>query len=148
MTFAHTLETRAPKKIWQRWTEVETWHEWDTEIKQASLQDNFKLGARGSLVPKTGPRSSFTVTELTPQKRYTFVTNLPLCKLHVKRYLSEDGGTFTHEVRFTGLLAPLFGRLLGERFQKVLPEVMENLRERAEPKSIMSAARSGGDSYE
>lgn len=132
MTFSHTLKTNAPEEVWWRWTEVETWHEWDTEVASAALEGDFNLGAKGNLKPKTGPGSSFTITELTPQQSYTFTTQLPLAKLHVKRSFSADRTAFTHEVSFTGLLAPLFGRLLGKRFQAVLPQVMMNLRELTE----------------
>ncbi len=132
MTFSHTLETNAPEEVWRRWLEVETWHEWDTEIESATLNSEFKLGAKGTLTPRTGPKTSFTVTELIPEQDYTFTTNLPLAKLHVRRYFSKTRTAFTHEVSFTGTLAPLFGFLLGRRFQKVLPEVMVNLRELAE----------------
>ncbi len=132
MTFSHSLKTDAPEEVWRRWLKVETWHEWDTEVKEASLEGDFKLSAKGTLTPKTGFEASFTITEFTPQQSYTFTTALPLAKLHVRRYFSENRTTFTHEVSFTGLLAPLFGRLLGQRFQKVLPEVMANLRELAE----------------
>ena len=123
MTFSHTLETNVPEEVWRRWAEVETWHEWDTEVKEASLKGNFELSAKGTLTLKTGPETSFTITEFIPEQSYTFTTDLPLAKLHVKRYFSKNRTAFTHEVGFTGTLAPLFGFLLGRRFEEVLPEV-------------------------
>ena len=129
---SHSLKTDAPEEVWRRWTDVETWHEWDTEIENASLRGNFELGAKGTLKPKTGPETSFAVTEFTPGQSYAFTTNLPLSKLHVRRYFSENKTAFTHEISFTGILAPVFSFLLGRRFQKVLPKVMANLRELAQ----------------
>ena len=131
MTFLHTLETNAPEEVWRCWLDVETWHEWDTEVKQATLEGDFKLGAKGTLTPKTGPKTSFTITEFTPEQEYTFTTGLPLAKLHVRRYFSNSRTAFTHEVSFTGTLGALFGFLLGRRFREVLPEVMVNLRDLA-----------------
>ena len=128
MTFSHTLETNAPEEVWRRWIEVETWHEWDTEVEEVSLRGEFEPGAKGTLTPKTGPKTSFTITELTPEQSYTFTTDLPLAKLYVRRYFTSSRTAFTHEVSFAGTLAPLFGFLLGRRFQKVLPQVMVNLR--------------------
>ena len=148
MTFSHTLEISAPEEVWRRWTEVETWHEWDTEVKEASLEGNFELGVKGTLAPKTGPETSFTITEFTPEQSYTFTTNLPLAELHVKRYFSRNRAAFTREVSFTGTLAPLFSFLLGRRFKEVLPEVMTNLRELTESKRVASSARSGKGDYE
>ncbi|MEO0648502.1 MAG: hypothetical protein AAFZ17_20505 [Cyanobacteria bacterium J06650_10] len=39
---------------------------------------------------------------------------------------------FTHEVSFAGPLAFIFSRLLGERFQQVLPSVMQQLKSHIE----------------
>ena len=135
---SRSLKTDASEEVWRRRTEVETWHEWDTEVKEASLGSNFELSAKGALTPKTEPSTSFTITEFTPKQSYTFTTVLPLAKPHVKRYFSKNRTAFTHEVSFTGTLAPLFGFLLGRRFQKVLPEVMANLRELTESSSALT----------
>jgi hypothetical protein len=59
---------------------------------------------------------------------------LPFCKLNVYRYINSRSNdtSFTHEVSFQGLLAPVFGLLLGRQFQTVLPSVMENIKQIAE----------------
>lgn len=132
MTFSHTVETDAPEEVWQRWIDVGTWHEWDTEVKKASLEGDFELGAEGTLTPKTGPETSFVVTDFVPGQSNTFTMALPLCKLHIQHASSDDKKSSTHEVCFEGLLAPLFALLLGRRFRKVLPDVMANLRELTE----------------
>jgi hypothetical protein len=139
MKFSHTLATTAtPEKIWHLWTDVEHWHIWDTELQSASLSGDFALRAQGKLKPKTGPESGFVISQLEPQRSYTFTTQLPFCKLNVRRYLMTNGDsdnnrtTFTHEVSFDGISAVVFGYLLGRQFQTVLPTVMENLRRLAE----------------
>lgn len=138
MKFSNTLETSAtPEKIWEIWTDVNSWSVWDTELHDSYLESPFKLGATGKLVPKTGTTSKFTITQFTPGKSYTFTVQLPLCHLNVRRYLTIEEGNvyFTHEVSFKGLLAFLFGWLLGKKFKQVLPGVMENIREIAEAES-------------
>jgi hypothetical protein len=40
--------------------------------------------------------------------------------------------TATHRVIFTGLLAPLFGRLIGTGIQQTLPATMDGLKRAAE----------------
>ena len=124
MKFNHTLKTSAsPAQIWAIWTDVEHWSRWDTELKDSQLEGTFGLNAVGKLTPKTG-------------ESYTFTVQLPLCKLNVYRYLrsQSDGTYFTHEVSFQGLLAVVFGSLLGRQFQTVLPSVMENIKRIAETK--------------
>jgi Polyketide cyclase / dehydrase and lipid transport len=130
MKFSHTLKTvAAPERIWEIWTDVENWAQWDTELISADLDGAFVLGAIGRLKPKTGGATKFEISQFNPGNSYTFTIGLPLCSLRVHRYLSDrsDGTYFTHEVSFQGLLAWLFGLLLGRKFQAVLPKVMENV---------------------
>ncbi|WP_373541083.1 SRPBCC family protein [Chamaesiphon sp.] len=135
MKFSHTLQTSAsPEKIWAIWTDVAHWSEWDTELSAASLDGTFGLGAVGKLRPKSGPVSSFRISQFNVGKSYTFTTKLPLSQLNVYRHLhiGSDGTYFTHEVSFQGFLAFLFGVLLGRRFRTKLPGIMENIKRIAE----------------
>lgn len=135
MKFRHTLETSAsPEKIWAIWTDVEHWSIWDTELRDAHLNGPFELGAIGKLTPKRGRASTFRISQFNSGNSYTFTLRLPLCNLNVHRYLvSRVGRTyFTHEVSFRGLLAFIFGLLLGQQFKAVLPSVMDNVKSIAE----------------
>jgi hypothetical protein len=133
--FWHTIETSlSPSALWGIWTNVSEWHLWDKGLKSASLEGSFRKGATGSLVSLNGAVSRFTITEMSEGNSYTFATDLPLAKLHVKRYFQQNGGTlrFTHEVWFDGLLGRVFAMLLGKNFMKILPLVMEEVRKKAE----------------
>jgi hypothetical protein len=135
MKFSHTVRTSAsPEKVWAIWTDVEHWSKWDTELLDSWLESSFKLGAIGKLTPKKGRVSTFRISQLSPKTSYTFTVKLPLCRLNVYRYLQIQSGytEFTHEVSFQGLLAFVFGLLLGRKFQSVLPRVMENIKKVAE----------------
>jgi hypothetical protein len=135
MKFSHTLKTSAaPAKIWAIWTDVEDWAQWDTELVDARLEGSFALGSIGELTPKTGQVSRFEISQLSLGESYTIAVQLPLCKLNIHRYLrtQSDGTYFTHEVSFQGLLAVVFGALLGRKFQAVLPSVMANIKQIAE----------------
>jgi hypothetical protein len=135
MKFSHTLKTSAtPEKIWAIWTDVEHWAQWDTELANACLESTFALGSIGKLTPKTGQVSRFEISQLSLGESYTIAVQLPLCKLNIYRYLQSqsDGTYFTHEVSFQGLLAVVFGSLLGLKFQAVLPSVMANIKRIAE----------------
>jgi hypothetical protein len=133
--FSYTLKTiAAPEVIWQIWTDVDRWADWDTELKDACLKGDFALNAVGKLTPRKGRVSEFRVSQLNLGQSYTFTIALPLCKLNIHRYLSceSDGIYFTHEVTFSGILAFLFGLLLGRDFRAALPRVMENVKQIAE----------------
>jgi hypothetical protein len=135
MKFSHTVKTSAlPEKIWAIWIDVERWAEWDTELLDSCLRSSFELGAVGKLTPKKGRVSTFRISQFSQGTSYTFTIKLPLCRLNVYRYLQSqsDCTYFTHEVSFQGLLAFVFGLLLGRKFQAALPGVMENLKRIAE----------------
>jgi Polyketide cyclase / dehydrase and lipid transport len=129
--FWHTVETTAsPDKIWTVWTDVPNWKTWDTGLKDASMSVPFSLNAKGSILSLEDKKSKFKIVAFEQGKTYTFKTNLPLGSLYVKRTLEvKDGRTFfTHEVWFSGLTGGIFANMFGEKFKKMLPEVMENIK--------------------
>jgi len=138
MWFSHSMETTAPPgRVWEVWTDVERWPEWDTELREASLNgtaDGFDVGTEGHLEPRVGPTARFVVTDVDPVRSYTYEVALPLGTLLVRRSLhSHDGGTtFVHEVWFEGLLRGLYSRTLGRRYRRALPEAMTAVRDHAE----------------
>ncbi|MEM1320100.1 MAG: SRPBCC family protein [Bacteroidota bacterium] len=134
--FWHTVETSAsPATIWSIWTDVPNWQQWDSGLKAASLEGDFKLKARGTIVSLEGRKTKFKVVAFEPGRSYTFKTNLPLGGLYVKRSLEEkDGKTmFTHEVWFKGLTGGLFAKRFGPKFRELLPEAMAQIKSIAEP---------------
>jgi hypothetical protein len=134
--FSHTLRTRAaPHRIWALWTNPDTWSLWDGGLKSASLTGPFKEGSQGTIIALNGTKSPFTVGSCVELSSSTFVTNLPLAKLVIKRSLTklDDGGTeFTHDVSFTGVAYKFWGFALGRGFRKELPKTMAKLLQLAE----------------
>lgn len=115
--------------IWHVWTDVARWHTWDTGLKDASLDTEIGLGAKGKLTSLEGQRSKITFVEWEAESQYTFRTRLPLASLYVRRSLSRKAGDLwiCHEVWFKGPLAGLFARMFGPRFRELLPSVMEGV---------------------
>ncbi len=137
MKISHTVKTSAsPQRIWEIWTDVRNWSDWDTELTDSYLESPFMLEANGKLTPKKGGVTKFRISQLVPGKSYTFQCQLPLCSLNVSRTLDtqSDGTYFTHKVWFEGISAFIFSRILGKQFQAVLPNVMENIKRIAEAK--------------
>lgn len=133
--FSHTLETIAsPEAIWKTWIDVSNWATWDTGLKDASLSEPFGLGVKGKLRSLEGRVSKFKIVSYEEGQSYTFKTNLPLGALYVKRFLEKknDKTVFTHEVWFKGLTGGIFAKNFGPKFRKMLPEVMQKIKETAE----------------
>jgi hypothetical protein len=133
--FSHTDSTRVSSdKIWQVWTDVPNWKQWDQGLKEAVLDGNFIVGTKGKLIPNKGPKSKFIISELVPNKSYAFKTRIPLGWLVIKRTLEVKNGItyFTHDVEFTGLLKKVFGNVLGKEYRAMLPNVLSEIKRIAE----------------
>ncbi|WP_255518188.1 SRPBCC family protein [Fulvivirga sp. M361] len=133
--FWHTSETSAsPEKIWSIWTDVPHWKQWDSGLKDATLEGAFTINSKGVITSLEGRRSKFKIIAFEKGRSYTLKTKLPLGSLYVKRYLNSDKGktVFTHEVWFKGLTKGIFARAFGSKFRNMLPEVLDNIKRRAE----------------
>ena len=135
--FSFTISVNNTReKVWEVLTDVQGWHKWDTEIIEAKLEQDFVLGAKGTMIPKTGPKLKFYISEIEPNKSYTFNTIMPVGELVIKRTLNtvKNETEFTDDIQFTGFLKFFFGLMLGGQFRKVLPEVMQKFKKIAESK--------------
>ena len=133
--FWHSLETSAlPDVIWKIWTDVSNWKDWDTGLKDASIEGDFNLNSKGIITSLEGRKSKFKVVEYIEGQSYTYKTKLPLGSLYVRRYLTvKEGKTiFTHEVWFKGLTRGIFAKAFGEKFRTMLPDVLSQIKEIAE----------------
>lgn len=134
-SFQNRIETTAsPSDLWTVWTDVSSWKNWDTGLKDASLEGDFKVGARGKIISLGGRSARFQITEIDPNRSYTFKTKLPFCSMYIRRYSEKIEGNlfFTHQVWFKGLASGYFFKQLGPEFKRMLPQVMENVKNLAE----------------
>jgi hypothetical protein len=135
--FSFTIPVNAPiQNVWQTLIDVQNWHQWDTELLEANLEGDFVVHAKGTLIPKSGPKLKFYISEIVSMQSYTFNTIMPVGELVIKRSLKVENEVlyFTDDIAFTGFLKVIFGFMLGGQFRKVLPEVMNKFKEIAERK--------------
>ena len=133
--FWHTeTTTTSPEKVWRLWTDVSTWKNWDTGLKDAIMTSSFVLGSKGTIISQEGRKTKFKVIALEEGTSYTIKTNLPLGGLYIKRTLREEGDLtiFTHEVWFKGLTKGVFAKAFGPKFREILPGVLESIKDLAE----------------
>ena len=129
--FWYSIETTAsPEAIWSVWMDVSNWKDWDTGLKDASIEDEISLGAKGTIVSLEDRKSKFKVVEYIEGQSYTYKTKLPLGSLYVKRYLETNNGItqFTHEVWFKGVSSGIFAKAFGSKFRTMLPDVLSNIK--------------------
>ncbi len=100
------------ENIWETWSNVTNWPEWDADLEWSKLEGPFKQGASGTLKPKNWKALPFTLSEVFPGKSFKTLTKMPLgtvCEFdHVVEKLSADRIRITHTAMVRGALAPIF----------------------------------------
>lgn len=131
---AQQISKATPEAIFTLWSTVAHWPEWDEDIASAGLHGQFSLGSQGYVKPKGGPRATFTITEIMPNKSFTSVSHLPGARLLFSHALSreENHTLIRHTISISGRLAWLWSLLLGKSLRKGLQSAIDNLASLAE----------------
>ncbi len=138
----HTEETNAsPVQLWARYAEPARWPEWDHEAEQVTVRGPMAVGTRGRLKPVGGPAVPFVFTSVTPNVEFTDVSRLPMGRLTFAHSIAATatGSRFTHRVTITGLLAPLYRRVIDRGIAAGLPGAMQTLAGLAEGSQVPDA---------
>ena len=126
------MTTASPEEIWNVWTSVDKWSQWDSEIESASINGVFQEGQSGKLKPKGAPEAEFYLSDVRENTSFTTHVLLPLnTKLenwHIIVKKERGESEITHGVRMTGTLSWLFSALLGGKYRKELPLAMDAVR--------------------
>lgn len=109
-----------PSAVFEKYKDVETWKDWDCDVKESHLLGEFKEGSFGLLIPAKGPKAKIKLTEVTLNKSFTSQAKLPLCNMEFHHHIEDlgDSTRVTHSVSFSGLTSPIFGRIIGSQIKK------------------------------
>lgn len=123
-----------PTIVDQIWSEVDRWHLWDPDTKEARLNGPFVVGTKGRIVPSKGMGVPMVVTERTEGRSFTVDGYIPMFRMHFEHTLAQvsSGSEVVHRVWFTGGLAFLFGPGVAKQVREGLPRTMRSLKKYAE----------------
>lgn len=126
------------EQIWKLWSDVTNWHTWDEQVISSKIKGHFDIGQTGELNPKDGPKSNFTLVEVTPYKSFTSRSNLPFSTMDFIHEMKELDGvlTITHKLQISGIFTFLFSRLIGNKLARELPRAMHKLSQMAKNEKI------------
>ncbi|EBW2367047.1 hypothetical protein CBJ60_004486 [Salmonella enterica subsp. enterica serovar Ajiobo] len=136
-TYSEQVTTLAtPEQIWTMWQDASSWPCWDSELEWVRLEGEFVAGTIGIMKPANGPEVKFCLSDVVPLRSFSDVAQLPLTRLVFNHeYITPQEGDCTaqirHSVTMNGLLAPLFGRLIGRKIKAHLRQAMQELSLRA-----------------
>jgi uncharacterized protein YndB with AHSA1/START domain len=135
MQFEANTTINAPvSTVFALYANVADWPSWDPDLKESSLKGAFVSGAVGEVKPHSGPKSELKFVEVVQGKSVRMECKLPLGMMHFDYELQAQGnGTVaTHRTTFSGLLAPIWSRLIGSGMKKTLPAALAGLKRKAE----------------
>lgn len=135
MQFEASTTINAPMAaVFAIYANVAGWPSWDPDLKAASLNGAFASGSVGEVRPHSGPKSELKFVEVIAGKSVRMACKLPLGMMHFDYELQAQGNNTvaTHRTTFSGLLAPLWSRLIGSGMKKTLPAALAGLKRVAE----------------
>jgi hypothetical protein len=141
MQVEHRITVAAPAEtIFRIYEDVQNWHSWDPDTKQATLEGPFEVGSRGRLTPTKGNTVPMVLTQVVPGRCFTVESKIPLFRMVFEHELvGLPGGTeVVHRVTFSGLLAVVLGPVLSKQLNAGLPVTLSKLKSVAEARGAAS----------
>lgn len=120
--------------IFSIYKDVNSWAQWDPDIEAVGLDGEFIAGTHGWLKPVGAPKTATRMVSVIEPDSFTVESKLPFCTMTFEHELEAVGEStqVTHRVLFTGLLAPIFSRIIGSKIRKGFRGTMEGLKQHAE----------------
>ena len=138
MQVEHRITISAPaESIFRIYADVQNWHTWDPDTKQASLEGPFAVGSRGRLTPTNGKAVPMVLTQVEPGRCFTVESRIPLLRMLFEHELLPSSGAteVVHRVTFSGLLSVILGPMLSKQLNLGLPVTLSRLKALAESRS-------------
>ena len=123
-------------QVWALWSDPETWPVWSTELERVVLDGAFVEGTKGTMKPAARPELAFELIQVKPNQGFVGRVRLPLTTLdfahdYIPANDPGEAARITHAAEFRGVLAPLFGVLIGRDIKRHMRPAMQELAKRA-----------------
>lgn len=131
-----SLETSAPPdRVWQVWSDVNRWPDWNPDMKASHIDGPLKLGATGNIDTRSGGKHDVVVTHFEQGRSFELEsTALPGTKMGIRATISPSGSgsRITQGFEPRGLLAPIVGPMMGGAILKTFNAVLGGLKQKVE----------------
>ena len=119
-----------PQAFFERWADMATWPQWNTDTLWVRLDGPFRTGSTGQLKPKGGPKTRFVIASLVPGREFTDVSLLLGARLQFQHLVDVDSSnrtTVSVQVTLTGPLSFFWNAILGKDIAKGLSDDLARL---------------------
>ena len=118
-----------PDAFFKKRVDHDTWPEWSPDTEWVELHGPLRLGTRGVLKPKGGPKTKFFISALVENQKYTDTSILPGARL-VFEHVAVQKNSLTElwvSVTVKGPLAWLWAVILGNGFKDTAQSDLDRL---------------------
>src|SRR3954471_9361165 len=124
--YEHSVETSAPADaLWERWTEMAAWPEWNAGIAELRVDGPFAVGTSFTMRPPDGDSIQMTLTEVVPGERFTDVMDagdFVVTTVHRLEPVGDDRTRVVYRTEITGPVAEQVGPELGPAITAGFPD--------------------------
>ena len=135
--YGTSVETTAsPDRVWQIWSDMSTWGDWNPNVSTMDWQGGFVSGSTGVMNTKAGQHHSMQLVDVQPGRGFALVTSVvPGTKFRFNCRIEPAGAKtkISQTVEVGGPLGPVMGGMLGPQVSKEFGTLLANLARKAEP---------------
>ena len=127
--------TAAPADIWRVWSDVNTWPEWNPDMRESRLDGPLRQGATGMINTHSGGKHDVVVTMVDPGRSFELEsTAMPMTRMAIRATITPiEGGTrLTQAFEPRGLLAPIVGPMMSGAILGTFAKVLAGLADKVE----------------
>jgi hypothetical protein len=128
----------SPARVWEVWSDVNHWPDWNPDMKASHLDGPLKLGATGNIDTRSGGKHDVVVTQFEDGRSFELEsTALPGTRMAIRATIapSGTGSRITQGFEPRGLLAPLVGPMMSGQILKTFNSVLGGLKQKVEARS-------------
>jgi len=134
--YGPSVETTAsPDRVWQIWSDMSTWGDWNPNVSTMDWQGGFVSGSTGVMNTKGGQHHSMQLVDVQPGRGFALVTSVvPGTKFRFNCRIEPAGAKtkISQTVEVGGPLGPVLGGMLGPQVSKEFGTLLANLARKAE----------------
>jgi hypothetical protein len=142
-------QTRASAEtIWRLWSDPQTWHEWNPNVKRMAMNGAFINGTTGVMYTPAGQEHQIRLSNIQPGQSFDLETQaIPLTpfRFHCEVVPASSGSTISQSLSMSGPLAFFFAPMAGERIAASFEPLLQGLSDKAEATEAAGPAAEAGD---
>jgi uncharacterized protein YndB with AHSA1/START domain len=134
--YEYRLETTAtPQALWQYWSDMPTWPQWNDGIETIDVEGPFEIGTTFTMTPPGDEPIRMRLVEIEPGRSFTDEMDAGDFVVRTEHRLESAGAgltTIIYRTEITGEKADQAGPQLGPEITADFPDVLAALAKRAE----------------